>query len=426
MNARISQHPAPDLLLTSSDRQRLNKAVLRIVGERCGVMLISSDAQLLARHSMFLVEMLPHDGNLQVSMIEEGEESLLLERFNGLLGHLSVDQARAAVTPEEAGHVWIMSVQSPAQYAAAKTIARMVHDFPGSNLSLVLLIEPEWAQALSKTRPGREMMRCTFKPGVKEYRHSAERPLTVSVKEAAKSEEGDGSLSGARASNVDSVATLVRNAQPQQRRFDFRMPAFILLLLIASAALVGMVLYAPGVSVHSTAQVTQLPLSSKTADSPGEAVRSSPETPSRPLLEADRPADMQPPPAVAQASEMASAADVGPQLPGAQAGALADRLAATQSWLASAPPGTYTIQLAGSNDERQLAAYLQRLRPLVKSEDIRVFRTKAGGRDSMTVILGSFADVRAAAAARDKLPAELRSAKPILRTVKGINSELKR
>jgi len=126
------------------------------------------------------------------------------------------------------------------------------------------------------------------------------------------------------------------------------------------------------------------------------------------------------------ATTQATAASVAPRQPDAPPGELINRLAATETWLAAAPANTHTIQLVGSNDEKQVEAYLLRLRSLVDVDGIRVFRTKAGGKDSLTVIWGSFADAREAAVARDKLPAELRNAKPILRTVQGINAELKR
>jgi septal ring-binding cell division protein DamX len=409
MSAPHLVQPARGGLLTSTNRQLLNKAFERILVERCGVMLISADDQLLALHASLLQEMLRQDSGLLVSTIEEGNESRLLERFNGLLGHLSVDQARAAATADGVGHVWILSVQSAEQFAVAKTIARMAHDFPGSNLSLVLLIEPEWAQALAKTRPGREMMRCSFSSAA-DPGHLDAPSLPAHAAEVSADPERSGP--GMRQLVTDSVETLVRAVVLRRQGLSFRVLVFSLLLLIASAALVGMLFYSSKASMERESKPAEVALSSPLSLNAA--------------LEGTRPA-----PDVAVTVPVATVAlavspSAASRQPETSPSDLQLRLEATQSWLAAAPANTHTIQLVGSNDEKQVEAYLQRLRAMVNAEEIRVFRTKAGGRDSMTVIWGSFADAREAVVARDQLPAELRSAKPILRTVQGINAELRR
>jgi hypothetical protein len=430
MNALPLRQPSPGPLLTATDRQRLNKAVVRIVVERCGVMLISADESLLAHHAQILQEMLRRDSSLQVSTVEARDESRLLERFNELLGHLTVDQARAAVLPPGAGHVWILSVQSAEQFAVAKTLARMVHDFPGSNLSLVLLIEPEWAQALAKTRPGREMMRCTFKPAG----DSEPQGTPLSLAAEFNGAYGDPGLNsaGMQPTGSASVDTLLRTAAPHREGLSLRVPAFTLLLLTASAALVGLLFYSPTASREPAPMPAAKSVAPKTLDQPAELISPAPDVAvaasvvtAATALSAGTTAAAPVPDQPVTTPSVAATPAAG-RVPDAASGDLGQRLAATQVWLTAAPPNTHTIQLVGSNDEKQVETYLQRLRSLVKDEEIRAFRTKAGGRDSVTVIWGSFADAREAAVARDQLPAELRSAKPILRTVQGINAELGR
>lgn len=427
MSAQVLRHKTPGPLLTSADRQRLSKAVVRIVVERCGVMLISTDARLLTLHSKALEEMLRRDSGLQVSTVEESDEAVLLERFNGLLSHLTMDQARMDAIPARAGHVWIMAVESETRFKAAKTLARLAHDFPGSNLSLVLLIEPELAEDLARSRPGREMMRCTFKS-------AGEDPESAKVAHLSPATEGvdaSGGLylngSGAHAVGTDSVATLVRTAAPGKAGLSLSVPAFTLLLLIASAALVGMLFYRPTASLERASIPPVVPPSPQAVITAGAGTSPAPDSAAS-AATASSPASVATPDAgpLTVATTQATAASVAPRQPDAPPGELINRLAATETWLAAAPANTHTIQLVGSNDEKQVEAYLLRLRSLVDADGIRVFRTKAGGKDSLTVIWGSFADAREAAVARDKLPAELRSSKPILRTVQGINAELKR
>jgi|RhiMethySRZTD1v2_1073278.scaffolds.fasta_scaffold00086_4 type II secretory pathway predicted ATPase ExeA/septal ring-binding cell division protein DamX len=106
--------------------------------------------------------------------------------------------------------------------------------------------------------------------------------------------------------------------------------------------------------------------------------------------------------------------------------ALEARITATRQWLASEPPGTYSIQLLGSEDSEQLKRHLKVISKSVEINKIFVYRTVARQKPSLTVLYGSFNDHGAAKEALQTLPASLRAFKPILRTVQGIQGEIKR
>lgn len=106
------------------------------------------------------------------------------------------------------------------------------------------------------------------------------------------------------------------------------------------------------------------------------------------------------------------------------AGLLDSRLAATEAWLASQPPDTFTIQLTGSDSTSMLKRYLADLGRSMETGQIFVFRTRAGGRPSMTVTYGSFPGRKAATEALQALPANLKRNNPLLRSVKGIRAEV--
>lgn len=131
--------------------------------------------------------------------------------------------------------------------------------------------------------------------------------------------------------------------------------------------------------------------------------------PAKPLPQTTQPAIVQPAPAAATPS----------------AGNLLDaRLAATEAWLASQPVDTFTIQLTGSDSTAMLKRYLADLGRSVETGQIFVFRTRAGGRPSMTVTYGSFPGRKAATAALQALPDDLKRNNPLLRSVKGIRAEV--
>jgi len=105
-------------------------------------------------------------------------------------------------------------------------------------------------------------------------------------------------------------------------------------------------------------------------------------------------------------------------------GALEARLAATQKWLARQDKNTYSIQLLGTADPRQLQEHLNTIGNLVENSEIFVYLTVANQKPSLTVLYGAFNDRRAALEALAKLPAPLKVNQPILRTVQGIRDEI--
>lgn len=122
---------------------------------------------------------------------------------------------------------------------------------------------------------------------------------------------------------------------------------------------------------------------------------------------------------------VANAASAQPAVTGGTETLLAERLAATDAWLAGAKPQTYTIQLLGANDEKQLNQHLKFLANVIEINSLFVYRTTAKGAPSITVVWGSFENQREANQAMAKLPSLLKSYRPLLRTVQGIKTEIR-
>lgn len=101
------------------------------------------------------------------------------------------------------------------------------------------------------------------------------------------------------------------------------------------------------------------------------------------------------------------------------------RLAATRDWLSAAPPTMHTIQLMGAGSEAQLKIHLRALAKSLDPARIYIYRTVAQGKPSITVVYGAYPDRQSALQALEKLPAEIKANKPVLRTVNGIRVELK-
>jgi septal ring-binding cell division protein DamX len=113
-----------------------------------------------------------------------------------------------------------------------------------------------------------------------------------------------------------------------------------------------------------------------------------------------------------------------PQAAARDAGALESRLAATQNWLAQQDKNTHSIQLLGAENQQQLMQHLKVKSKYIEINEVFVYRTLAKQKPSLTVLYGSFNDRRTALDALAKLPAPLKTYKPILRTIQGIRAEI--
>jgi type II secretory pathway predicted ATPase ExeA len=111
---------------------------------------------------------------------------------------------------------------------------------------------------------------------------------------------------------------------------------------------------------------------------------------------------------------------------GTAASIVDQRLAASRVWLTDAAPTTYSIQLMGIEAEDQLKRHLSDIGKFVELDKVFLYRTIANRKASLTVLYGSFSDRRAAQDALEKLPSALKGYRPILRTMRGIRTEIMR
>jgi type II secretory pathway predicted ATPase ExeA/septal ring-binding cell division protein DamX len=236
--------------------------------------------------------------------------------------------------------------------------------------------------------------------------------------------------------HIDAAVRDSEFSQEMPRRAESRQ-------LWSAAALVAVGAMA-GVAVYALLQHAGRGQGSPQAAStpPATSAPASPVTPapSEQTSAAPRPAPAQVPPqapaanrAATSPAAVAAAGDAGTKLAPSAAGdgnsdasgLLESRLDATREWLTNARRSTISIQLMGTNDPEQLKDLLNGIGKVIEINKVFVYRTMARQKPSLTVLYGSFDNRRAALDALDKLPAVLRSNRPILRTVQGIRAEIK-
>ncbi|MBU3735548.1 MAG: general secretion pathway protein [Methylobacterium sp.] len=168
-----------------------------------------------------------------------------------------------------------------------------------------------------------------------------------------------------------------------------------------------------------------------------------PATPSAPAAPAS--AIGEPPPALPAATVAAKAPAVTPPQPpaaqpatgSAETGKPADqvartadtildkRLLATEAWLAHQPPTTVTIQLMGTDKPDLLRYQLESLSRMIALDEIFIYQIDFEGKPFYTLLYGSYPDRNIAKAELQALPKSLRAYRPHLRTVGGLQKEIK-
>ncbi len=173
------------------------------------------------------------------------------------------------------------------------------------------------------------------------------------------------------------------------------------------------------------------PASSRPALPAGVQSAAPPRPAGEPPAPAPRPAGAEPAKRIAEedggTQPAAAPASGGGTGAAAQADLLEDRLVATREWLATEAQTTYSIQLFGTTDPEQLRLHLNDIAKLIEINKIFVYRTVAKRKPAfINVLYGSFSDRRSAREILNKLPARLKTNRPILRSVQGIRAEIRR
>ena len=158
---------------------------------------------------------------------------------------------------------------------------------------------------------------------------------------------------------------------------------------------------------QSSGTVTAAPLA------PANAASAGPVAPPAGEAARTRQSDLKPAPTAIAAEPATNGADL-----------LESRLAATRSWLDQEAQSKFSIQLMGTHDPDQLKDLLNSIGKVVEINKVFVYRTTANRKPSLTVLYGSFVTPREARDALDKLPASLKTNRPILRTVQGVRAEI--
>ena len=155
---------------------------------------------------------------------------------------------------------------------------------------------------------------------------------------------------------------------------------------------------------------TQVPSPAASAvGSPGQG-------PSGPPVAVGPAAATESPARISAASLARDGAAAGPTPPAS--GKLAqDRFAATQSWLRTAPSGSWTIQVMTASDSQTIDRFLHQAAQEVRLDDLYVYSVHIDGRQYYGVTYGNYASLEDTITAMGELPMSFKSRGPFHRSI---------
>jgi hypothetical protein len=156
-----------DLFLRDSDRERLAMSYNVLVTKRQSLLMISDSDVLLEHYGRMLIRMLRETTDVEVEVFFPSSTDALIQRFNDILAPLSVEDAMATQGPVLPARVLVMHDAVAVQRQQVELLARLVNDFPGANVRLVMLMNTGADAAPDLSSFGKRTSRWTIeKPSV--------------------------------------------------------------------------------------------------------------------------------------------------------------------------------------------------------------------------------------------------------------------
>ncbi len=139
------------IFLRASDRSRFDY-VMRAVRESSQSLALSSNSEgVLDHYGRLVLAKLRKTAGLQVEVFLPQNTEQLLERFNQILSDISIEDARNPENSTAPRRVLLAHDAKAISQRDLQLLARLVQDFPGANVSLVMLVDKLGMQLHERT-----------------------------------------------------------------------------------------------------------------------------------------------------------------------------------------------------------------------------------------------------------------------------------
>jgi hypothetical protein len=152
---------AEGIFLRTADRRRFDYVLRGVREESLSLSLSSDNDGLLDHYGRLLINKLRKSDGLQVEVFLPQNTEALLDRFNQILADLSIDEARNAQTSQAPRRVLLAHDAKAISERDMQLMSRLVQDFPGAHVSVVLLVDKIGTQMHEKNleKFGQRLMR---------------------------------------------------------------------------------------------------------------------------------------------------------------------------------------------------------------------------------------------------------------------------
>ena len=150
-----------DIFFRSKDKERFRLSLEAVKNGERGLALIGANEGVLDHYSRILVSRLREISGFNLEVFLPNDTDSLLNRFNQILAKMTMEQARKSAEPSAQVHLLVVNDARSVKQEQWNLLARLISDFPGTNVRLVLCIDKTGWPGYEKLLPmfGRQLYR---------------------------------------------------------------------------------------------------------------------------------------------------------------------------------------------------------------------------------------------------------------------------
>lgn len=161
----------PPLFFRNADRLRLEGCVAALAQDGMSLAMVSSNDALLDHYGKLLVARLRDTApQITLEVYFPASAEALLARFNDVLVSSSVDSARDATARVASPKIWIVHDASALPDHEIQLLARLVQNFPGANIRVVMLLTTASKKQQLLSAFGRRILNWEIEPPTQEQK----------------------------------------------------------------------------------------------------------------------------------------------------------------------------------------------------------------------------------------------------------------
>jgi hypothetical protein len=151
--------PGSEIFFRVTDRLQMESCLSALAQDSRSVVIYSSSSELLDYYGAAFVRRVKQKlANTQVEIFMPRDTEAMLDRFNKLLNVLSLDVATASRAGQAPEKVWVVYDANALGAHELQLLTRLVQQFPGAGISIVLMFASQTAENEDVTRPNKQFV----------------------------------------------------------------------------------------------------------------------------------------------------------------------------------------------------------------------------------------------------------------------------